>query len=68
VFGAVFVDAGNAYQGRFQPGELKFDVGAEANLNFNIFYYVESQLKIGYAHGFQALGGDQWYFLAAGSF
>jgi len=68
VFGAVFVDAGNAYQGRFQPGELKFDVGAEANLNFNIFYYVESQLKIGYAHGFQTLGGDQWYFLAAGSF
>jgi surface antigen Omp85-like protein/WD40 repeat protein len=68
LWGAAFVDVGNAYEGRFQPGKLKLDVGAEANLGFNIFYYLESQLKIGYAHGFSALGGDQVYLLAAGSF
>jgi len=68
VWGALFADAGNAYQGRFQPGELKVDVGAEASLGFSLFYYLETQLKIGYAHGFSAPGGDQWYFLAAASF
>jgi outer membrane protein assembly factor BamA len=68
LWAAAFADAGNAYQGRFQPSELKVDVGAEANLGLNLFYYVETQLKVGYAHGFQTLGGNQWYFLAAGSF
>ena len=68
LWGAVFVDAGNAYQGRFRPTDLRVDVGAEMNLGLNIFYYAETQLKLGYAHGFSAPGGDQWYFLAAASF
>jgi Tol biopolymer transport system component len=68
LWGALFVDAGNAYQGRFQASELKTDVGAEANLGLNLFYYLESQLKIGYAHGFNEQGGNQWYLKAAGSF
>ena len=68
LWGAAFVDGGNAYQGRFQPSALKLDVGAEVNLGFQLFYYLESQLKVGYAHGFSAPGGDQWYLLAAGSF
>jgi outer membrane protein assembly factor BamA len=68
LWGAAFVDAGNAFQGRFDPSQLKVDVGAEANLGFNLAYYLETQIKIGYAHGFSAPGGDQWYFLAAASF
>jgi len=65
---ALFGDAGNAYQGRFQPTQLKTDVGVEANLGLNLGYYLETQLKFGYAHGFSAPGGNQWYFLAAASF
>jgi hypothetical protein len=68
LWGAVFVDAGNAYQGRFKFSDIKYDVGAELNLGVNFVYYLESQLKVGYAHGFSAPGGDQWYFLAAASF
>jgi outer membrane receptor protein involved in Fe transport len=65
---ALFGDAGNAYQGRFQPTQLKTDVGVEANLGLNVGYYLETQLKFGYAHGFSAPGGNQLYFLAAASF
>jgi hypothetical protein len=68
LWGAVFVDTGNAYQGRFMPSQLKTDVGAEANVSLNLFYYLETQLKLGYAYGFSAPGGNQWYFLAAASF
>ena len=64
----MFVDTGNAYQGRFMPSQLKTDVGAEANVSLNLFYYLETQLKLGYAYGFSAPGGNQWYFLAAASF
>jgi Tol biopolymer transport system component len=68
LWGAAFVDSGNAFNGPFRPADLKSDVGGEVTLQFNTAYYVESQLKIGYAHGFSAPGGDQWYVLAAGSF
>jgi hypothetical protein len=68
LWGAAFVDTGNAYQGRFEPSQLKSDVGVEANLGFNLFYYLEGQLKIGWAHGFSSPGGNELYFLAAGSF
>ena len=68
LWGAVFVDAGNAYQGRFQVVRAQIDVGAELNLGLNLVYYLETQIKLGYAHGFSAPGGNQWYFLAAASF
>jgi hypothetical protein len=68
LWGALFVDSGNAFNGPFRPSDLKTDVGAEATLQVNIAYYLETQLKAGYAHGFSAPGGDQWYFLAAASF
>jgi Tol biopolymer transport system component len=68
MWGAAFVDSGNAYNGPFRPADLKTNVGADVTLQFNVAYYVESQIKVGYAHGFSAPGGDQWFFLAAGSF
>ena len=68
IWGAAFADAGTAYQDKFRWSDVKVDVGAEATLTFNMFYYLETQVKIGYAHGFSAPGGDQWYFLAAASF
>jgi len=68
VWAAGFADAGTAYQDRFRLSEVRADVGAEVNLSLNLFYYLETQVKVGYAHGFSAPGGDQWYFLAAASF
>jgi outer membrane protein assembly factor BamA len=68
LWGAAFVDAGNAYQGRFQPAQLKVDAGLEANIGINLVYYLETQIKIGYARAFSAPKGNQWYFLAAASF
>ena len=68
IWGALFVDAGNAYFGRFAPQDLKVGTGAEVHLQFNLAYYLETDLKVGYAHGFSAPGGDQIYFVAAATF
>ena len=50
------------------PTQLKADAGVEAHLEFKLFYYLDTQLQLGYAYGFSAPGGNQWYFLAAASF
>jgi Tol biopolymer transport system component len=68
IWASAFFDAGNAYFGAFHPSDLKTDVGVEAHLQFNFAYFLESEVQIGYAHGFQSPGGDQLYFLAAASF
>jgi hypothetical protein len=68
LWAAFFADAGNAYQGRFEPTQLKTDVGVEANIGLNVGYYLETQLKIGYAYGFADGAGGRWYALAAASF
>ena len=53
---------------RFKPSELKVDAGVEANIGLSLVYYLETQIKIGYARAFSAPEGNQWYFLAAASF
>jgi surface antigen Omp85-like protein len=69
IWGALFLDAGNAYNGRSQPQDLKVGAGAEVHFQFNIAYYLNTDLKLGFAHGFsQPPGGDQVYFVAAASF
>jgi outer membrane protein assembly factor BamA len=68
IWGAGFVDAGNAFQGPFHPSELKTDAGAEAHLLFSAGWYLEAQITLGWAHGFQSGGGNQLYFVASGTF
>jgi Tol biopolymer transport system component len=68
IWASTFFDAGNAYFGAFHPSDLKTDVGVEAHLQFNIAYFLESEVQVGYAHGFQTPGGNQIYFLAGASF
>ncbi len=68
IWASAFFDAGNAFTGAFRPQDLKADAGAEAHLQFNLAYFLESELQIGYAHGFSAPGGNQWYLVAAISF
>ncbi len=68
VWATAFVDAGNAFQGAFQIQGVKMDAGAEAHLEFELFYYLDTQIQVGYARGFQAGGGNQLYFVTAVSF
>jgi Tol biopolymer transport system component len=65
IWGVLFTDTGNAFQGRFHALSLKTDVGAEAHFQFNLGYYLNPQVQIGVAHGFSAGGGDSIYWVAA---
>jgi WD40-like Beta Propeller Repeat len=68
IWGTGFVDAGDAFQGQFQAGNVKVDAGAEAHLEFVLFYFIDTQIQLGYARGFQSGGGNQLYFVTAVSF
>jgi Tol biopolymer transport system component len=68
IWGSIFTDAGNAYQGAFHASDLKVDVGAEAHLQFNLAYFLESQLQLGYARALSTPKGDQIYLVAAANF
>jgi hypothetical protein len=68
IWGSLFVDAGNAYYGPFRLQDVKVGAGAEARLQFNIAHYLETELKLGFAHGFHTQGGNHIYFVAAASF
>jgi Tol biopolymer transport system component len=68
IWGTAFVDVGNAFQGPFHASDLKADAGVEAHLQFMTFYSYEGQIQLGYARGFQAGGGNQFYFVAAANF
>jgi outer membrane protein assembly factor BamA len=68
IWGTAFVDAGNAFQGRFQPGNLKTDAGVEAHLELQLFWFIDTQLQLGLAHAFSSGGGDQFYFVTSFSF
>ena len=68
IWGTAFVDAGDAFQGPFHASELKTDAGFEGHLEFVLFYYIDTQVQLGWAHGFQSGGGNQLYFVTAFSF
>jgi len=40
----------------------------EAHLEFTLFYYLDTQIQLGYARGFESGGGNQIYFVTAASF
>ena len=65
IWGTGFIDAGDAFQGPFHAGELRVDAGVEAHLEFTLFYYLNTQIQLGYARGFQSGGGNQLYFVTA---
>ena len=68
IWGVLFTDIGNAFQGPFQGRDLKTDAGAEAHFEFSLGYYLGGQVELGYAHGFATGGGDRLYWVAAASF
>jgi hypothetical protein len=68
IWGVLFTDAGNAFQGPFRAQDLKTDAGAEAHFEFNLAYYLNTQVQLGYAHGFATGGGNRIYWVAAVSY
>jgi hypothetical protein len=50
--GAVFAEAGNAWDGAFNSQDLKSSVGAEASLDMTLGYFLPTTLRFGY---YQAL-------------
>jgi hypothetical protein len=68
IWGTGFIDAGDAFQGPFHAGQLRVDAGVEAHLELTLFYYLDTQIQLGYARGFQSGGGNQLYFVTAVSF
>lgn len=56
VHGAVFAEAGNAWDGAYNSADLKKSIGAEARLDMTLSYFVPITVRAGLAH---ALDGDK---------
>ena len=54
--GAVFAEAGNAWDGAYDSADLKKSIGAEARLDMTLSYFLPITVRVGLAH---ALDGDE---------
>jgi Tol biopolymer transport system component len=61
VHGAVFAEAGNAWDDAFRSREFKRSAGAEVRLDTNLTYYLPITFRIVFAHGFDDKGVSQVY-------
>ena len=68
ISGDVFVDAGNANFGRFDPSAVLVGAGAELLVDIVAGYIIPFSARIGYARGFMAEGDDQVYGLFSSPF
>jgi Tol biopolymer transport system component len=62
LFGAVFFEAGDAWDGTYHESELKRSVGAEARLDMTFAYYLPITLRFVIAKGLDSKGETQAYF------
>jgi len=60
--GAVFAEAGNAWDGPFHGSDLKRSVGAEARLDMYLSYFIPITLRLGIATGLDEKGETQIIF------
>jgi hypothetical protein len=63
--GAAFGDGGNAFFGSFHPSDLRYGVGGELRFQFTLAYYIESEVRVGYARGLSKGGSDQVYVVTS---
>ena len=61
VHGAVFAEAGNAWDNAFRSREFKRSAGAEVRFDTNLTYYLPITFRIVFAHGFDDKGESQVY-------
>jgi outer membrane protein assembly factor BamA len=59
VHGAVFAEAGDAWDGTFHGSDLKRSVGAELRLDMYLAYYLPVTLRVGGAFGLDEKGESQ---------
>jgi hypothetical protein len=59
--GAVFAEAGNAWDGTFRSSELKRSAGTEARLDMTLGYFLQVTLRLALAYGFDEKGGQMVY-------
>ncbi|HTP06542.1 MAG TPA: hypothetical protein VMM54_15480 [Nitrospirota bacterium] len=60
--GAVFAEAGNAWDGPFHGSDLKRSVGVEARLDMYLSYFLPITLRLGIARGLDEKGETQIIF------
>jgi hypothetical protein len=63
VHAKAFADYGGAFTGPFSFDKMHLGVGGEVILELVYAWFFPAALQLGYAHGFDKLGGDQVYFL-----
>ncbi|MCI0506578.1 MAG: hypothetical protein L0Z73_10770 [Gammaproteobacteria bacterium] len=61
VHGALFYSAGDAWDDRTESADYVTSAGVEFNVELVLGYIIPINLRLGYAHGFDAGGEDQWY-------
>ena len=61
--GALFADAGDAFQGPLKLGDIRYGVGAELRLQATFIYYVEAEIQLGFARGLSKDGSDHFYLV-----
>jgi outer membrane protein assembly factor BamA len=61
VHGAVFAEAGNAWDDAFRSTDFKRSAGAEFRLDTDLAYYVPITFRIVFAHGFDEKGESRVY-------
>jgi hypothetical protein len=65
-FAALF-DAGNAFDGGFDPADLRFAVGASLRLDMVFGFYVPGSFDVGFARGLSRGGvNEAWLLLTGG--
>jgi hypothetical protein len=68
VYGDVFVDAGHATFGRFNPDLIAVGAGAELFVDLLVGFFIPFTVRVGYAHGFMRDGDDQVYGVLSSPF
>ncbi|MFW5968184.1 MAG: hypothetical protein ACOCV2_11730, partial [Persicimonas sp.] len=66
--GALFADAGGAFDGYLADADFLTSVGAEAQLDAVFGYRIGGSLRLGYARGLSEGGVHEWYVRYGGGF
>ncbi len=66
--GQLFLDSGAAWEQGSSPGRYLSSAGIELLSDINLFYQMNLRLRLGYAHGFDRIGGDHFYLSLGSSF
>lgn len=66
--GAIFSDAGGAYNGYLADADLLASLGAEAQLDAVFGYFLSGSLRVGFARGLTEGGVNEWYLRYGGGF